>query len=45
MPKIDDPTDEMVDLYHAMYMKSLQCLFDKFKTRFGLKESDVLHIQ
>lgn len=28
-----------------MYIKSLQCLFDKYKTRFGLKESDVLQIQ
>lgn len=35
----------MVDLYHAMYIKSLQCLFDKYKTRFGLKESDLLYIQ
>uniref|UniRef100_A0A8P4KQS1 Acyltransferase n=1 Tax=Dicentrarchus labrax TaxID=13489 RepID=A0A8P4KQS1_DICLA len=45
VPKIEDPTEEMVELYHAMYIKSLQCLFDKYKTRFGLKESDVLHIQ
>lgn len=44
MPKIEDPTDEMVELYHAMYVRSLQCLFDKYKTRFGLKESDVLYI-
>lgn len=34
----------MVDIYHTMYIKSLQCLFDKYKTRFGLKESDVLYI-
>ncbi|KAK1882728.1 Diacylglycerol O-acyltransferase 2 [Dissostichus eleginoides] len=45
VPKIEDPTDEMVDLYHTMYIKSLQCLFDKYKTRSGLKESDVLYIQ
>ncbi|KAK5888237.1 hypothetical protein CesoFtcFv8_016754 [Champsocephalus esox] len=45
VPKIEDPTDEMVDLYHTMYIKSLECLFDKYKTRCGLKESDVLYIQ
>lgn len=45
VPKIEDPTEEMVDLYHEMYTKALQDLFDKYKTRFGLKESDVLHIQ
>ncbi|TNN76937.1 Diacylglycerol O-acyltransferase 2 [Liparis tanakae] len=45
VPKIEDPSDEMVDLYHAMYIRSLQCLFDKYKTRFGLKESDALFIQ
>lgn len=45
VPKIEDPTEEMVDLYHAMYIRSLQDLFDRYKTRFGLKESDVLYIQ
>lgn len=45
VPKIEDPTAEMVDLYHEMYIKSLLSLFEKYKARFGLKESDVLHIQ
>lgn len=45
MPKIEDPPEEMVDLYHEMYIKALLNLFDKYKTGFGLKESDVLHIQ
>nr|XP_020477710.1 diacylglycerol O-acyltransferase 2 [Monopterus albus] len=45
VPKIEDPAEEMVDLYHAMYVKSLRCLFDKYKTRVGLKESDILYIQ
>lgn len=44
VPKIEDPTAETVDLYHGMYIKSLLSLFDKYKARFGLKESDVLHI-
>ncbi|CAF98548.1 unnamed protein product, partial [Tetraodon nigroviridis] len=44
VPKMEDPTEEMVDLYHEMYIRSLLNLFDKYKTRFGLKESDVLHI-
>lgn len=44
VPKIEDPTAEMVDLYHEMYIKSLLSLFEKYKARFGLKESDVLHI-
>lgn len=45
VPKIENPTEAVVDLYHGMYLRSLQNLFDKYKTRFGLKESDVLHIQ
>ncbi|KAM8835181.1 diacylglycerol O-acyltransferase 2 isoform 1-T1 [Synchiropus picturatus] len=45
VPKIEDPSDDTVEVYHAMYVKSLVCLFDKYKTRFGLKESDILHIQ
>lgn len=45
VPKIEDPTEEMVDLYHDMYIRSLQSLFDRFKTRYGLKESDILHVQ
>lgn len=44
VPKIEDPTEEMVDLYHDMYIRSLQSLFDKSKTRYGLKESDILHV-
>ncbi|KAM3601100.1 uncharacterized protein V6R79_007633 [Siganus canaliculatus] len=45
VPKIEEPTEEIVNMYHEMYIRSLLCLFDKYKTRFGLKESDVLHIQ
>lgn len=34
----------MVNLYHQMYTRSLLKLFDQYKVRFGLKESEVLHI-
>jgi hypothetical protein len=44
VPKVEEPTPDVVDQYHAMYIQSLQCLFDKYKTHFGLKESDVLEI-
>ncbi|CAB1316448.1 unnamed protein product [Coregonus sp. 'balchen'] len=45
VPKIEQPPQDMVDLYHAMYINSLRSLFDKYKTHFSLKESDILHIQ
>ncbi|XP_044129791.1 diacylglycerol O-acyltransferase 2-like [Bufo gargarizans] len=44
VPKIEQPTQKDVDLYHGMYLTSLQKLFDKYKTEFGLSESDVLEI-
>ncbi|KAL2094356.1 hypothetical protein ACEWY4_009075 [Coilia grayii] len=45
VPKTEDPSQDVVDMYHAMYIMSLKNLFDKNKTRFGLKESDTLLIQ
>ncbi|XP_048873550.1 diacylglycerol O-acyltransferase 2 [Brienomyrus brachyistius] len=45
VPKIEDPSQEVLDQYHAMYITSLGKLFDKHKSRFGLKESDILYIQ
>ncbi|XP_018610569.1 diacylglycerol O-acyltransferase 2 [Scleropages formosus] len=45
VPKIEEPSQEVLDQYHAMYVRSLTKLFDKYKTRFGLKESDILLIQ
>ncbi|XP_040277642.1 diacylglycerol O-acyltransferase 2-like [Bufo bufo] len=44
VPKMEQPTQKDVDLYHSMYLTSLQKLFDKYKTEFGLSESDVLEI-
>ncbi|RXN27572.1 diacylglycerol O-acyltransferase 2 [Labeo rohita] len=45
VPKIEEPTQDVIDMYHAMYIRSLKSLFDNYKTRFGLNESDTLHIQ
>jgi len=45
VPKVAEPTQDVIDMYHAMYIKSLRSLFDKYKTRFGRKDTDVLHIQ
>ncbi|KAB5543200.1 hypothetical protein PHYPO_G00076420 [Pangasianodon hypophthalmus] len=44
VPKLEDPTPDVVEMYHTMYVNSLTTLFNKYKTRFGLKESDVLLI-
>ncbi|XP_030648954.1 diacylglycerol O-acyltransferase 2 [Chanos chanos] len=45
VPKIESPSQEVVDMYHSMYITSLRNLFDKYKTRFGLKETDTLEIR
>ncbi len=45
IPKIEEPTQDVIDMYHAMYIRSLKSLFDNYKTRFGLNESDTLQIQ
>ncbi|KAI4871547.1 hypothetical protein NFI96_030373 [Prochilodus magdalenae] len=42
VPKVEDPPPDMIDMYHTMYIKSLTTLFDNYKTRFGLKETDSL---
>jgi diacylglycerol O-acyltransferase-2 len=44
MPKISLPSQEEVNHYHTMYVRSLTQLFDKHKTHFGLREGDVLVI-
>uniref|UniRef100_A0A673JQY3 Acyltransferase n=1 Tax=Sinocyclocheilus rhinocerous TaxID=307959 RepID=A0A673JQY3_9TELE len=45
VPKIEEPSQDVIDMYHAMYIRSLKSLFDNYKTRFGLNESDTLQIQ
>lgn len=44
VPKIENPSQDVIDMYHAMYIRSLKSLFDNNKTRFGLNESDTLVI-
>ncbi|KAL6472107.1 hypothetical protein MHYP_G00182950 [Metynnis hypsauchen] len=45
VPKVEDPTPDTIDMYHTMYINSLTTLFDKYKTRFGLKETDYLLVR
>ncbi|KAG9348625.1 hypothetical protein JZ751_002365 [Albula glossodonta] len=44
VPKIENPSPEVLDHYHTMYINSLRELFDKYKKLYGLKESEVLVI-
>lgn len=44
VPKIQDPSCETVDMYHEMYIRSLLKLFNENKTKYGLSETDELHI-
>ncbi|XP_074909819.1 diacylglycerol O-acyltransferase 2-like [Buteo buteo] len=44
VPKIEDPSCETVDMYHEMYVRSLLKLFNENKTKYGLSETDELHI-
>ncbi|XP_028839139.1 diacylglycerol O-acyltransferase 2 [Denticeps clupeoides] len=44
VPKMEEPSPDVIDTYHEMYIRSLMNVFDKYKTRFGLKETDVLYI-
>ncbi|KAK2530285.1 diacylglycerol O-acyltransferase 2 [Columba guinea] len=44
VPKIEDPSQETVDMYHEMYVRSLLKLFNENKTKYGMAETDELHI-
>lgn len=44
VPKIEEPSSEVVDLYHGMYVRSLLKLFNDNKTKYGLSEADELRI-
>uniref|UniRef100_A0A8C5PC72 Acyltransferase n=1 Tax=Leptobrachium leishanense TaxID=445787 RepID=A0A8C5PC72_9ANUR len=44
VPKINDPSPHIVELYHEMYKQSLLKLFHEHKTKYGLSEDAVLQI-
>lgn len=44
VPKIENPSQEMVAKYHALYIDALCKLFDQHKTRFGISETQELVI-
>ncbi|XP_009082767.1 PREDICTED: LOW QUALITY PROTEIN: diacylglycerol O-acyltransferase 2-like [Acanthisitta chloris] len=44
VPKVQNPSREMVDMYHEKYIHALLKLFNENKTKYGLSETDELHI-
>ncbi|KAH0625259.1 hypothetical protein JD844_033655 [Phrynosoma platyrhinos] len=44
IPRIENPSQKEVDFYHSLYVSSLIKLFDKYKTKFGLPETEVLEV-
>lgn len=44
VPRVENPSRELVDKYHELYVRSLLQLFDENKTKYGLLETDELHI-
>uniref|UniRef100_A0A8C5NIF8 Acyltransferase n=1 Tax=Junco hyemalis TaxID=40217 RepID=A0A8C5NIF8_JUNHY len=44
VPKVENPSRELVDRYHELYICALLKLFNENKTKYGLSESDELHI-
>ncbi|KAK2083344.1 Acyl-CoA wax alcohol acyltransferase 2 [Saguinus oedipus] len=44
MPKIENPSREIVAKYHALYVEALCKLFNQHKTKFGFSETQELEI-
>lgn len=44
VPKVENPSWELVDRYHELYINALLKLFNENKTKYGLSESDELLI-
>ncbi|XP_007906824.1 diacylglycerol O-acyltransferase 2 [Callorhinchus milii] len=44
VPKIENPSQEEVDIYHGMYIQSLIKLFDRYKTKFGYADTECLAV-
>jgi hypothetical protein len=38
LPRIDNPSQEEIDKYHALYIEKLVDLFERNKGRFGYKD-------
>lgn len=43
LPKIEKPTEEDIDKYHAIYINKLEELFNKYKDEFGASEKLEIH--
>jgi 2-acylglycerol O-acyltransferase 2 len=41
LPKIENPTNEDVDKWHAKYLEHLQGIFDRNKARFGYGDREL----
>ncbi|XP_037368938.1 acyl-CoA wax alcohol acyltransferase 1 [Talpa occidentalis] len=39
LPQIENPSQEMVNKYHTLYLDALQKLFDQHKTQYGFSET------
>ncbi|XP_042550854.1 acyl-CoA wax alcohol acyltransferase 2 [Dipodomys spectabilis] len=42
LPKIVNPSQEIVDKYHQLYIEALRKLFDEHKTKYGISETQEL---
>ncbi|XP_004475980.1 acyl-CoA wax alcohol acyltransferase 1 [Dasypus novemcinctus] len=42
LPKLEKPSQELVDKYHVLYMDAVQKLFDQHKTQYGFSETQQL---
>ena len=38
LPRIDEPTKEEVDSWHATYVRELRALFEEHKAQFGYQD-------
>ena len=43
-PRIDEPTKEDVDKWHAIYVQELKALYDEHKAHFGYGDRE-LHLE
>ncbi|XP_048191333.1 acyl-CoA wax alcohol acyltransferase 2 [Perognathus longimembris pacificus] len=44
LPKIENPSQEMVHKYHQLYIEALRKLFDEHKTKYGISETQELEL-